>query len=108
MAKKRQLVLIKLADPDDRLSATVPLGTRAEFLDALSRFNTAPDGTEFTSGTLALHGPGFVVEIATAITEIKQALVTCHDEEIAWHVLRAICKDTGWKMQDMETGHMFG
>lgn len=109
MARKRQLVLIKLKDPDDRLSETVPLGSSRAFRDAVARYNTAPDGgPSKRMGTEILHGPGIVVEIASGQDEVRQALVTCLDEDTAWPVLRAICKGNSWKLQDMESGQMFG
>jgi hypothetical protein len=109
MARKRQLVLIRLEDPDDRLSATVPLGSPREFLAAVERFNIAPDGgTAKRMGTQMLYGPGMVVEIPDGQPEIRQALVTCVEQDTAWPVLQALLKATSWKLQDMESGQMFG
>ncbi|MEM1183715.1 MAG: hypothetical protein AAGI53_01810 [Planctomycetota bacterium] len=109
MPKRRQLVLIKLENPDDRLSATVPLGSTGDFVKAVSAFNTAPDGgAGKRMGTEVLHGPGMVVEIPAGQSEIRQALVTCTEQDLAWPVLRGICSATGWKLQDMESGQMFG
>ena len=109
MAKRRQLVLIKLENPDDRLSATVPLGSTKDFVATVAAFNTAPDGGRTTRmGTEVLHGPGMVVEIPSGQSEVRQALVTCSEQETAWPVLRGICAATGWKLQDMESGQMFG
>lgn len=109
MAKRRQLVLIKLEDPDDRLSATVPLGSTRDFVAAVAAYNTAPDGGPTRRmGTEVLYGPGIVVEIPSGQPEVRQALVTCIEQELAWPVLRGICTATGWKLQDMESGQMFG
>jgi len=108
MARKRQLVLLKLEDADDRASPTVPLGRMRDVLDIAARFNTAPDGTEGAGSTHILHGPGVVMEIAPGDGEVRQALVTCNDEELAWPILRGICKAGGWTMQDIESGAMFG
>lgn len=109
MPRKRQLVLIKLKDPSDRLSETVSLGSPRAFRDAVAAHNTAPDGSpQARAGTEILYGPGIVVEIAAGQDEVRQALVTCLDEDTAWPVLRAICKANGWKLQDMESGQMFG
>lgn len=109
MARKRQLVLIRLENPDDRLSATVPLGTPREFRDTLAPFNTAPDGgPSKRMGTEVLYGPGIIVEIPAGQPEIRQALVSCIEQDMAWPVLRGICRATGWKLQDMDSGQMFG
>lgn len=109
MARKRQLVLIKLEDPDDPASSPVPLGSAREFRESVARFNTATDGgPQKRSGTEVYHGPGIVVEIAPIDDEVRQALVTCLNEDFAWPILREICKANGWKLQDMESGQMFG
>ncbi|MAY74992.1 MAG: hypothetical protein CMJ31_09820 [Phycisphaerae bacterium] len=109
MAKRRQLVLIKLSDPDDPMSATTPLGSIESFAADVADYNTAHDNSPTpSSGTRILHGPGFVVELALGQKEVRQALVTCHDESIAWPVLWKMCKGLGWKLQDMESGRMFG
>ena len=110
MAKRRQLALICLSDPNDPMSATAPLGTLAEFTEQCAKFNTATDNAPSAgaSGTTLLHGPGFVVELAQGGKEVRQALVTCHDENLAWPVLWKLCKAAGWKLQDMESGRMFG
>ena len=109
MARKRQLVLIKLEDPDDRLSAVVPLARAKDFKDLVARFNTAPDGSGPPKGaTEFLYGPGMVVEVPAGQDEVRQALVTCLDQDTAWPVLRAMCRELGWKLQDMESGQMFG
>ena len=109
MAKRRQLVLIKLEDPEDRLSATVPLGSTKDFITAVSAYNTAPDGGPARRmGTEVLYGPGIIVEIPAGQSEVRQALVTCIEQDLAWPVLRGICDATGWKLQDMESGQMFG
>ena len=110
MAKRRQLALIKLEDPDDRTSQTVPLGRRADFEEALAAFNTGGDGGKgkSTSGSITYYGPGLVVEIVPLDGEVRQALVYCQNEDFAFPVLYRICKANGWKLQDMESGQMFG
>jgi predicted dinucleotide-binding enzyme len=55
-----------------------------------------------------LHGPGMIVELATAQDPVQQAMVTVTDDDIAWPVLSRLCKAVGWKMVDVETGRMFG
>ena len=92
MSRKRQLVLIKLEDDEDRTSATVPLGSEADFREAVSGFNTAPDGGRASEdGSITLYGPGLVIEIVPAGGRVSQALVTCQSEDFAWPVLYRIC-----------------
>ena len=101
-------MLIKLSDPDDNLSPPVALGTSKEFLKCAARFNTAPDGGSAKHGTETLYGPGMLVELPLNQDEIRQALVSCYDQELAWPVLYGMCKAFGWKLQDMDTGQVFG
>ena len=108
MPKRRQLALIKLEDPDDRASQTVPLGKRPDFEDALSRFNTATDGGTPSGGSVTFYGPGLVIEIVPMDGIVRQALVYCQNEDFAFPVLYRLCKSNGWKLQDMESGQMFG
>ncbi|MBZ0171192.1 MAG: hypothetical protein K8E66_02310 [Phycisphaerales bacterium] len=108
MARRRQLALIRLEDPDDRSSPTVPLGSESEFRDAVAPFNTATDGREAMGGSITFYGPGLVIEIVPIGDRVTQALVTCQDQDFAWPVLYGICKANKWKLQDMESGRMFG
>jgi hypothetical protein len=109
VARRRQLVLIKLEDPDDRLSPTVPLGTEREFRDAVAPFNTAPDGSsERGTGSITYYGPGMLIEIAPMDGQVRQALVSCQVEDFAWPTLYRMCQTNRWKLQDMESGQMFG
>lgn len=109
MAKKRQLVLFKLTDPDRPNSGYADLGDEASLITLLAPFNTAPDGSpRRTSGTQVLHGPGIVIEYATTQDTIRQAIVSVVDQDIAWPVLSRICKTLGWKLQDMDSGQTFG
>lgn len=101
--KKRQLIL---QHPPDEEGA-VALGSRKEVCATLARFNTAPDGSPETGGTVILHGPGLVLEIATTQREIQQAIVTLTDDEIAFPVLMRLCKSQGWSMIDLESGMSF-
>ena len=89
---------------------TGPLGTVKEVRESLARFNTAGDGSSRSAslGTELLHGPGMIVELATAQDPVQQAMVTVTDDDIAWPVLSRLCKAAGWKMVDVETGRMFG
>jgi hypothetical protein len=85
-----------------------PLGTPAEVLDALARFNTAPDGSgRDGTGVAVLHGPGFVVEIPSGADEVSQALATLVDEDLAFPVLSRACRALGWTMVDLDSGRTF-
>lgn len=106
---KRLLVLIKPKDPDDPLAGNFPLGKPKEFATAVADFNTAPDGSSTVRlGTTVLHGPGYTVEYASAQDMVNQAMVSVYEAESAWPVLSRMCKTLGWKMQDTESGQIFG
>ena len=109
MGSKRQLILMR-PDPDADLGAgaMLPLGPPGMVLDQLGAFNTSPDGSARSKGTDVLHGPGYVVEIASGQDEVMQAMVIVHDEDIAWPVLSRLCRATGWRMTDLESGRTFG
>jgi hypothetical protein len=108
-AKKRILVLINPKDPDDMLAGNLALGTPKEVCAALAKFNTAGDGAELSRlGTMVLHGPGYTVEYAVGHDELMQAMVVVHVMDFAWPVLAKLCKANGWKMQDTESGQVFG
>tara|TARA_Y100001933_G_scaffold240192_1_gene265515 strand:+ start:454 stop:780 length:327 start_codon:yes stop_codon:yes gene_type:complete len=108
VAKRRQLALIKLEDPDDRTSQTVPLGKQADFEAALAPFNTATDGGTPKGGSVTFYGPGLVIEIVPMDGLVRQALVYCQNEDFAFPILYRVCRANGWKLQDMESGQMFG
>lgn len=102
---KRQIVLTTGETENPEAS----LGDLREVLGALSKFNTAPDGSASPGApTAILHGPGLVIEIPTAMDEIRQALVTLIDEDIAWPVLTRLCRALSWRMMDPNTGRSFG
>jgi hypothetical protein len=109
VARKRQLVLYLPKDPEDANAGTTPLGSEGEFIAALAPFNTAPDGSPHRSvGTQILHGPGIVIEYTDTQDEINQAILTVVDQDVAWPVLVRICRTLGWKMQDIDSGQVFG
>ena len=89
-----------------------PLGTRAELLGALARFNTSPDGgPPRTAGMETCYGPGFVIEYPmtqSSRDEVVQAMVTLNEDEIGWAVLQNACKECGWMLMDLETGRTMG
>jgi hypothetical protein len=89
--------------------AMTPLGSLRQVRESLANFNTCTDGSPGRGmGTELLHGPGLIVEIATSLDPVSQAIVTLNDEDIAMAVLFRMCKAMGWKMMDMETGRTFG
>lgn len=102
---KRQLVLLKHADPQ---RPPEPLGTLTQITRALADYNTAPDGGKSTGATRSLYGPGMIVEVSTASPDITQALVTVSEEDMAWPVLSRLCRRLGWKLMDIESGKVFG
>lgn len=107
--KKRILVLIKPRDPGDPGAGNMPLGRPRDLIDALAPFNTAPDGAERRAlGTAVLHGPGFTIEYSTSLDELNQAMIVVNDQDFAWPVLSKLCHANAWKMQDTESGQVFG
>jgi hypothetical protein len=107
--KKRLLVLMRPKDPDDPSAGNAELGTPAQLVAACAAFNTAPDGARRGSvGTEVLYGPGFVLEYAQNQKSLSQALVNVNEVDIAWPVLSKLCRAQGWKMQDAESGQVFG
>ncbi len=108
MGRKRQLILVN-PDPDAEPGDPMrPLGSYKKVYEVLGRFNTAVDGSERSTGTDVLYGPGFVVEVAQGLDDVSQAVIVVQDEETAWPVLSRLCRQTGWRMTDMETGRTFG
>jgi len=108
--KKRILVLIHPRDAEDASAGNIPLGSPAELVETLSPYNVQPDGSPRSEslGTAVLHGPGFTVEYASAQDELNQAMVVVNDQDFAWPVLSKLCRGLGWKMQDTESGQIFG
>lgn len=109
MAKKRMLVLINPRNPEDPSAGNAPLGTEREVCEKLSHYNTAADGTEIKRhGTTVLHGPGYTIEYAVGHDELSQAMVIVNNMDFAYPVLSKMCRALGWKMQDTESGQIFG
>lgn len=109
MARKRQLVVFRPSESGEPGAPNQSLGSEGEFIASLAPFNTAPDGSPLRSvGTQILHGPGIAVEYADGQEEITQAILTVVDQDVAWPVLVRLCRSLGWKMQDIESGQVFG
>lgn len=109
MSKKRTLVLIKPNDPADPMAGNAPLGREKDVCANLEGYNTAADGSAVTRhGTMVLHGPGFTIEYATGHDQIMQAMVIVNNMDFAYPVLSKLCRALGWKMQDTESGQIFG
>lgn len=102
MPTARQIVLVPAADAD------ATLGTRHVIIDTLAGYNTTPDGDPDTDGVL--FGPGFRVELPFVGERdpVGQALLTITEEDNAWPVLVRMCKETGWRLMDAESGRTFG
>lgn len=101
------------ADADDPSAGTKPLGTPKELIAVAARFNTAADGAADLPNaepafTARLYGPGFVIEYPLGHDTLGQAMVSVNEAEIAWPVLSKICRELGCRMQDTESGQIFG
>lgn len=108
-SKKRILVFIKPKDIDNPIEGNFPLGSPKEVCKELAKFNTLPDRSTLTRmGTMVLHGPGYTVEYAQGHDILQQAMVVVYNTDFAWPVLQRICSATGWKMQDTDSGQIFG
>jgi hypothetical protein len=110
---RRSLVLTGAnTSAPNKAPTAATLGTPPDFLAALARFNTAPDGGSPRSpGMETCYGPGFVVEFPKAQSpkdSIVQAMVTLNEEEVGWAVLQSACKQCGWMLTDLETGRTLG
>jgi len=108
LGSRRQLVLINREG--DNPSTDRPLGSVGEVCTQLARFNTSHDGSPEKKGgsTRRLFGPGMYVDVPIGQDEVKQILIDCYDSDLAGPVLMRICRAAGWRMQDVETGQMFG
>ncbi len=113
MAKFRQVILFSSDAPPAGSSSPTgkmrPLGPKRDVLKTLARFNTAPDGSR--GGESIAYGPGMVVQFPLSggpADDVNQALVAINEDEIAWAVLQNICRQTGWKLMDPDTGRVFG
>lgn len=112
---RTQLILCRIVDEDDPQGNRSPtLGSPDEVLGLLSDFNTGPESPEaiekarMSTGVLTLHGPGFRVEAPMMSDPIPQMIVTLTDADYGFTVLHRLCRATGWKLLDPDTGRTFG
>jgi len=111
VSDRRQLVLINREGDDP--SSDRALGTLRDVLAQLARFNTSSDTLEQKrpdpeSFSVRLYGPGMYVDVPTGQAEVRQVMIECYDPDLAGPVLVRLCREAGWRMQDVETGQMFG
>lgn len=109
--KSRQIVLVKPeadAEPGT-IGQMQPMGKFQKLSGELEAFNTAGDGVKGAAlGTERLYGPGFTMQMPASSADVTQILVSVTEQDTAWPVLSRICRTMGWRMQDMETGAVFG
>lgn len=101
------------ADANDPSAGTKPLCAPKELIAVAERFNTGVDGSgELPKAepafTARLFGPGFTIEYPLGHDTLAQAMVSVNEAEIAWPVLSKICRELGCRMQDTESGQIFG
>ncbi|MEM0982397.1 MAG: hypothetical protein AAGI17_00445 [Planctomycetota bacterium] len=108
MGKRKQLVLINREGDDP--NSDRPLGSVEDVTHHLAKFNTAVDGAPEKEGgyTRRLFGPGMYVDVPIGNAIVNQVLIDCYDPDLAAPVLIRLCRSAGWRMQDVETGQMFG
>jgi hypothetical protein len=93
-----------------------PLGTLAEFLGAVGRFNLAGDGSGprglgTVPGMCILHGPGCTIEVpgdGDPKAEVMQAMISVTDEDFGMPVIIRMCRQQKWRMTDADSGMSFG
>jgi hypothetical protein len=76
------------------------IGSRAEILRDLGRFNTMPDVEDGD----VLYGPGIRIELTPGQDPVTQMLLSIVEEEIAWLVIMRLAKTFRWKILDPMTG----
>lgn len=77
-----------------------PIGTRAQLVRDLARYNTSPE----RAGEDVLYGPGIRLELPPGQDVVSQILMTIMEEEIAWLVIMRLAKAFDWKIVDMASG----
>ena len=105
MDSERQLILLNSPSENETASS---LGIKRDLLKSLATFNTAPDGSEESGGTV-VYGPGIIIEFPMVDDkdEVFQALISITDDDIAWSVLSRMCQKYGWALMDPDSGRTF-
>ena len=97
VVSSQQYVILSREEPPN--NGLAPLGTRAELVERMGGFNTAPQ----SDGEDVLYGPGIRIEMPPS-DPVTQMLLTIVEEEIAWHVIMKLIKAQGWKLLDPASG----
>jgi hypothetical protein len=95
------VILSKRSKGSNGLAA---LGSRAQMVRDLGRFNTAP---ERKGDEDVLYGPGIRLEFPPGQDPVSQILLNIVEEEIAWQVIMRLAKTFEWKIVDTESGREF-
>ena len=102
MAKARSILLVRFEEAEEEGAPAQfqPLGTIAEIISDLGRFNIAPDGDPDT--THLLYGPGiiFTLPMLDKRDEVKQILCSITEDSIAWAVIMRVCREMQWRMME--------
>mgnify|MGYP001177170787 CR=1 FL=1 len=93
---KQFVIQSRTANPD---GVRVSLGSRAEIIESLARFNTM---SEYEGGD-TLWGPGIKIELPPE-DPVNQMLLNIVEEEIAWLPIVRLAKQFDWSVLDIETG----
>ena len=111
MGKSKQLILVKPepgAEPGT-VGQMQPMGKVQAIARELVGYNTSGDGSKGSAlGTERLFGPGFTMQLPTTTDTVPPIMASVSEQDTAWPVLAKICRAMGWRMQDMETGAVFG
>ena len=78
----------------------VPIGSRAEILNLLADYNTAPENDDES----ILFGPGISIELPPDQDPVSQMVLSVVEDEIAWLVIIRLAKELKWKILDPMTG----
>ena len=89
-----------IQSPETGSDGLLPIGSRKEIVEKLSKLNTAPE----REGEDALYGPGVRIDLPPEKDPVEQMLLTIVEEEIAYLVMMRISRICGWKILDPETG----
>ena len=93
---KQFVIQSRTADADGN---RVPLGSRDEIVQSLSKFNTAAE----SEGGDMLWGPGIRIELPPDDV-VQQMLLYIVEEEFAWHPIVRLAKHFDWSVMNIETG----